>query len=57
MQIAITTDDAHRGSLWAKVRTTGDVELRSLRNTKNSFIRDSDVDSLTQGDSDVDAAA
>ena len=58
VQIAITTDDAHRGSLWAKVRTTVDVEeLRSLRNTKDSFIRDSDVDSLTQGDSDVDAAA
>jgi hypothetical protein len=57
VQIAITTDDTHRGSLWAKVRTTGDVELRSLRNTKDSFICDSDVDSFTQGDSDVDAAA
>ena len=45
VQIAITTDDAHRGSLWAKVRTTVDVgQQAGPGNPRKS--QSSDVDSL-----------
>ena len=45
VQIAITTDDAHRGSLWAKVRTTVDVGQQAGPG-KPRKSQPSDVDSL-----------